>query len=212
MNRAFELVLGTRNAGKISEIRDLFHGWPVRLLPVSEVAGSVEIEETGTTFAENAALKATGQARATGHWVLAEDSGLGVDALDGKPGVYSARFAGDQASDADNNALLMQMMADVPEGRRGAWYSCHDCLSDPQGNVVIACEGRCCGRIVRAPRGDSGFGYDPWFEVAEYHQTFAELGLAVKSVISHRAKALRKFQRQFRAIVETGLGRVGEPQ
>ena len=124
---------------------------------------------------------------------MGEDSGISVEALDGKPGVYSARFAGPGATDQDNNSLLLTKLDGVPEERRTAWYTCSMALSDPEGHVHIRCEGNCYGRILTHQVGDSGFGYDPLFEIAEYHLTFGQLGNAVKSVLSHRARANRIF-------------------
>jgi len=201
MQNLFELILGTGNAKKVVELRDLLRDDPVRLKTLNEFPNAIDVEETGTTFEENAILKATCQARALSAWVLAEDSGLGVDALAGRPGVYSARFAGPGATDQDNNDQLMRELKKVPLERRTAWYTCHACLSDPEGNVLISCQSLCYGRIVAEPRGVAGFGYDPYFEVPEYHLTFAELGLAVKSVISHRARAMRIFLREFRILM-----------
>ncbi len=198
MSELLEIVAGTRNRKKHAEIAVCLRGLQVRLTSLGDYPQSVEVEETADTFAGNAALKATTQARVIQRWVLGEDSGLSVEALDGQPGVWSARFAAPDATDESNNTKLMQLMADVPAGQRRAWYTCHACLANPAGEIVFSCEGRCYGQIVSAPRGSAGFGYDPWFEIPEYGLTFAELGLAVKSLISHRARALRRL----RAFVE----------
>jgi XTP/dITP diphosphohydrolase len=144
------------------------------------------------TFAANAGLKATQQAQHLGAWVLGEDSGLQVDALRGAPGVYSARFSGDGATDASNNRLLLEKLDGVPPAKRMAGYVCHMTLSDPDGNVRAESEAYCRGRIVLEPRGSHGFGYDPLFEVPEYHRTFGELGPIAKAVLSHRARAARR--------------------
>ncbi len=165
----------------------------VELTSLAEIPNSIEVEETGATFEENAVLKAVEQAKHLGKWVLAEDSGISVSALDGAPGVYSARFAGENASDQANNALMLEKLKGVPLEQRTAWYTCHMALSDPLGIVHINCEARCFGRILDEERGTGGFGYDPMFELLEYHQTFGELGDAVKSMLSHRARANRKF-------------------
>lgn len=194
----FEIVAGTRNRKKRGEIADCLRGLPVRLTGLEDHPLSVEVDETADSFAGNAALKASQQARAIGRWVLGEDSGLSVEALAGQPGVWSARFAGPGATDEMNNAKLMELMRNVAVGQRRAWYTCHACLANPSGEVVFSCEGRCYGQIVSEPRGQAGFGYDPYFEIPEYGQTFAELGLAVKSLISHRARALR----QLRSFIE----------
>jgi XTP/dITP diphosphohydrolase len=194
MFEPLEIVAGTRNRKKRAEIADCLRGLPVRLTSLDEYPQSVEVEETADTFAGNAALKASTQAIAIQRWVLGEDSGLNVEALNGQPGVWSARFAGPGATDETNNAKLMELMRAVPPGQRRARYTCHACLANPSGEVVFCCEGRCYGQIVVEPRGVAGFGYDPYFEIPEYGLTFAELGLAVKSLISHRARALRQLR------------------
>jgi len=190
------LVLGTTNAGKVRELVELLAG---RGIACESLAGlpAVEVEETGATFADNAALKATSQARAVGRWVLAEDSGLVVPALGGAPGVHSARFAGPlsgeprEATDARNSALLLERLAGRRGPDRAAHYACHAALSDPAGRIVAVAAGACHGRIAERPRGSGGFGYDPLFIVPEYHRSFGELPAAVKALISHRARALR---------------------
>lgn len=190
----FHLVLGTNNAKKRRELEMLLAPYrSVELTSLAEIPNSIEVEETGATFEENAVLKAVEQAKHLGKWVLAEDSGISVSALDGAPGVYSARFAGENASDQANNALMLEKLKGVPLEQRTAWYTCHMALSDPLGIVHINCEARCFGRILDEERGTGGFGYDPMFELLEYHQTFGELGDAVKSMLSHRARANRKF-------------------
>lgn len=185
------LVLGTTNAGKLHELADLLA--PVGI-PCRSLAGeprAVEVEETGGSFAENAALKAAAQARAIGAWVLAEDSGLVVSALGGAPGIYSARFSGAGATDASNNALLLERLAVHRGAARAAHYACHAALADPTGTIVATSSGTCGGLIATAPSGTGGFGYDPLFVVPEYHRTFGDLPAVVKAVISHRARALR---------------------
>ena len=185
------LVLGTRNRKKLAELVQLLEPHGFELKTLDDFPNAVEVDETGETFAANAALKATVQARHLNQWVLGEDSGLAVDALKGAPGVYSARFSGPSATDEANNRLLLEKLAAVPLERRSAYYVCHATLSDPQGNVRADSEGRCHGRIRLEPSGAGGFGYDPLFELVEYHQTFGELSPAVKGVLSHRARALR---------------------
>jgi len=183
------LVLGTTNAGKVRELSLLLRPHGIGVLSLRE-SGGVAVEETGATFADNAALKASAQARALACWVLAEDSGLCVDALGGAPGVRSARFSATGADEA-NNDLLLERLAGVPAPRRGAHYACHAALADPSGSIVAVSEGTCHGRIAATRSGRGGFGYDPLFIVPEYHRTFGELDAAVKSVISHRARAMR---------------------
>ena len=185
------LVLGTRNAGKLRELSALLEPLGIRCECLEGHATAVEVEETGTTFAENAALKASEQARALGLPVLAEDSGLVVDALGGRPGVYSARFAGPEANDEANNTLLLQELAGVPDAKRSAHYACHMALAAADGQIVATSSGECHGRIAHERTGQGGFGYDPLFIVLEYHRSFGEIAGVVKSMISHRARALR---------------------
>ena len=189
----FDLVLGSGNAKKLVELRLLLPQDSIRLTSLAEIADSIDVEETGQTFAENAALKATEQAKHLGRWVLAEDSGLTVDALGGKPGVYSARYAGNHGDDEANNDKLLSELKDVPPERRWARFNCYLCLSDPHGVVRLEEHATCRGRIATERSGGGGFGYDPLFVIAEYHKTFGELDLAVKRAISHRSRALRAF-------------------
>lgn len=189
----FDLVLGTGNAKKLVELRLLLPDDLIRLTPLSEIPESIDVDETGTTFAENAALKATEQAKHLGRWVLAEDSGLSVDALDGAPGIYSARYAGTHGDNEANNDKLLAELKDVPEDRRWGKFNCYLCLSDPEGNVRLQDHATCRGRIAKQRSGTAGFGYDPLFVIAEYHKTFAELDLEVKRALSHRSRALRTF-------------------
>ncbi|MEI6239283.1 MAG: RdgB/HAM1 family non-canonical purine NTP pyrophosphatase [Planctomycetia bacterium] len=185
------LVLGTTNAGKLRELADLLAPLGIHCRSLADEPRAVEVEETGTSFAENAALKAAAQARAIGAWVLAEDSGLVVDALGGAPGIFSARFSGAAATDATNNALLVERLARHRGAGRSAHYACHAALADPGGEIVATSSGTCGGIIAEQASGAGGFGYDPLFIVPEYHQTFGELSAAVKAVISHRGRALR---------------------
>ena len=191
------LVLGTTNAGKVRELVALLAPFGIGCESLAGLPAAVEVDETGDTFAANAALKATAQALALGRWVLAEDSGLVVPALGGAPGVYSARFAGAvageprEATDGRNNALLLERLAGRPGPARAAHYACHAALADPDGRIVAVAAGTCGGLIGATPAGAGGFGYDPRFIVPEYHRTFGELAPAVKGVISHRGRALR---------------------
>jgi XTP/dITP diphosphohydrolase len=191
------LVLGTTNAGKVRELVALLSPFGIGCESLAGLPAAVEVEETGETFAANAALKATAQARSLGRWVLAEDSGLVVPTLGGAPGVHSARFSGAVTgeprglTDARNNALLLERLAGRRAGERAAWYACHAALADPAGQIVAVAAGTCGGLIGEEPAGAGGFGYDPLFIVPEYHRTFGELAPAVKSLISHRGRALR---------------------
>jgi XTP/dITP diphosphohydrolase len=185
------LVLGTNNLKKRGELADLLLPLGFDLRSLADYSSAIEVEETGSTFAENAALKATQQAKNLGAWVLGEDSGLVVDWLGSAPGVLSARFSGPGATDESNNRLLLEKLAEVPLEKRTAHYVCHATLSDPQGQIQAESEASCNGRIRSQPAGSGGFGYDPLFEIVEYHRTFGELGPAVKAALSHRARAVR---------------------
>ncbi len=189
-----KLMLATTNAGKIAEFRFLLGQWErwrdVELLtPKGWPAPLPSVDETGATFAENARLKAAALSAATGLPALADDSGLCVDALGGEPGLHSARWAGEGATDADRNAGLLSRLSGISAERRTAYYVCVVSLAWPDGESVEA-EGTCEGRILDRPQGTSGFGYDPLFFVPEFGRTVAELTAGEKSQISHRARAL----------------------
>lgn len=195
------LVLGTHNAKKLAEMRELLSAFSLRVESLSELPDAIEVAETGTTFVENARLKAVEQAQRLGRWVLAEDSGLSVVALDGAPGVYSARYAGEASDDAANNAKLLAELDGVDDARRGAFYTCQLCLSDPRGQVRFEASGTCHGRIAHELRGSHGFGYDPLFVIPEYHRTFGELGPLTKRALSHRARAMAQFRKALPALI-----------
>ena len=184
------LVIGSRNTKKLVELQDLLGDLHVEVVNLSGWADVHDVDETGQSFEENARLKATAYAKATGEWVLAEDSGLVVPALKGRPGVYSARYAGTHGDDAANNRKLLAELAPLPDDRRAAYYVCVAALAAPDGAITAIAEGRCHGIIAKEPRGAGGFGYDPLFTVLEYHQTFGELSLRVKQALSHRARAV----------------------
>lgn len=190
------LVLGTHNAKKKREMALLLaaEGWELRSL--ADYPQAMEVEETGTTFAENARLKASVQAHHLGAWVIGEDSGLEVEALDGRPGIFSARYSDPGATDERNNDKLLEDLAGLPLEKRSARYVCHIALSDAEGNILAEVERDCRGRILFERSGHHGFGYDPLFEIVEYHQTFGQLSDAVKSCLSHRARAMRAFVRE----------------
>jgi XTP/dITP diphosphohydrolase len=202
-----QLVLGTRNRKKGIELAELLAPWGLEVITLAGVPDAIEIEETGDTFAENAVLKACQQAKHLQRWVLGEDSGLAVDALQGAPGVYSARYSGPNATDDSNNRLLLENLKGVPLEKRTAHYVCHATLADPQGQIQAEGEDVCSGRIRTEPAGSGGFGYDPLFEIVEYHRTFGELGPAVKAALSHRARAIRRLLPTMRRLVETGMRR-----
>lgn len=198
----FELVLGTGNRKKAIEIQAMIPADRIRLTTLADWPDAIEVVEDGSSFAENARLKSTQQAKHLGQWVLGEDSGLSVDALDGAPGIYSARFSGDDATDEKNNDLLLERLDGVPLERRTAHYNCYLSLSDPDGNERLTANGKCCGRIIQQRHGAHGFGYDPMFEVPEYHLTFGQLGPSVKKALSHRARALRQFIPELRSLID----------
>ena len=187
MSTAPLLVLGSANRKKAVELANLFAPIGVRLETLADYEEALDVVEDGDTFAENSAKKAVQQATHLDRWVLAEDSGLAVDALDGAPGVYSARFSGPRATDESNTRLLLEKLESIPPDRRTAHYVCQMTLCDRSGAIRAESEGCCAGRIVLQPRGSNGFGYDPVFEVIEYHRTFGELSAAVKACLSHRA-------------------------
>lgn len=195
------LVIGTRNRKKGAELAELLGQWDIQAVTLSDMPDAIDVEESGDSFAANAALKATQQANHLGRWVLADDSGLEVDALAGAPGVYSARFAGANATDDANNRRLLEKLADTPLEKRTARYVCHVTLADPTGAVRAESHEVCLGRIRREPAGSNGFGYDPLFEIIEYHRTFGELGPHVKRALSHRARALRAILPKLVAVV-----------
>lgn len=187
-----QIVLASGNAGKVKEIAQLLHNLHVEVLPQSQFSVP-EVEETGLTFVENAILKARNAAKQTGLPALADDSGLEVDALKGAPGIYSARFAGADATDTDNNAKLLELLADVPEQQRTARFQCllvhmrHELDPTP-----LICQGTWEGRILYEAKGENGFGYDPLFWVPSEGCASAELAADRKNSLSHRGQALRK--------------------
>lgn len=185
------LVIATKNKGKIKEFKEILQGLPFEVLSLVDFPQCPEIIETGTTFQENAMIKAEALRDYTAHTVLADDSGLEVDYLEGKPGVYSARFAGEGASDEENNQKLLGLLKDVPWEQRGAQFTCVIAISRPHKETVVV-QGSCRGIITREPRGNLGFGYDPLFLVPEYEKTFSQLGPEIKNNISHRGNAMKE--------------------
>ncbi len=183
------LVLGTSNRKKGQEMAQLLAPLGIELRTLADFPQAIDVVEDGHTFADNAAKKAVEQAQHLDHWVLAEDSGLMVDALDGEPGIYSARFSGPEADDESNNRLLLERLGEIPLEKRTARYVCHMTLCDPAGQVRAESEASCRGRIIFEHQGTHGFGYDPLFEIVEYHRTFGQLDPIVKSQLSHRARA-----------------------
>lgn len=184
------IVLATRNKGKVAELEALLGGLGISVHGLDAYPEIGEIPETGATFEENAAIKARAVAKATGLVALADDSGLEVDALDGAPGVYSARYSGENATDAGNNAKLLEALKDVPEERRGCRFVSVIMAAAPNGAGAQA-RGEWPGRVLSAPRGAGGFGYDPLFLDPEAGQTAAEMAPQDKNARSHRGRALR---------------------
>ena len=199
------LLLATRNSGKLRELRSLLGGEAIELVALDECPEIGEIEETGRTFEENAALKAAAAARASRCFALGEDSGLEVDALGGAPGVYSARFAGRHGDDEANNRKLIRDLRG--KENRVARYVCAMVLADPSGEVIATTRGVCEGRIRDEPKGHNGFGYDPYFVPDAARVTMAELEPQMKDAISHRGQALRAMV----GLLHLHLGRAEEP-
>lgn len=195
-----QLILATGNLHKVGEFAGLLAGMGWEVASAEAGGGMPHVEETGQTFAANAELKAQAlRARAPKEsWVLADDSGLEVDALGGRPGVFSARYAGSDASDAENVAKLLGELSGLPDAARTARFRCVLCLVAPDGAVRFY-EGACEGRIADQPEGASGFGYDPVFVPQGHHSSFAVLGEAIKSELSHRAKAVTALRRALSA-------------
>ena len=187
-----KILIATTNQGKVQEIRNLVKGLPALFLSLSEVPDIPEVLEDGTTFEENALKKAREMAYSTGIVTLADDSGLCVDALDGRPGVHSARYAGEDASDEEKYLRVLEEMQDVPDSERSARFVCAVALVAPDGEEKLF-RGVCEGRITREPRGSSGFGYDPIFYFEEAGCTFAQMDQESKNRVSHRGRALREF-------------------
>ncbi|MAQ91806.1 MAG: non-canonical purine NTP pyrophosphatase, RdgB/HAM1 family [Rhodopirellula sp.] len=198
------LVLGTHNQKKRQELEQLLAPLGLSLLTLSDVEDAIEVEETGTTFSENAALKASQQAQNLGMWVMGEDSGISVVALNNEPGVYSARYSAPGATDQRNNEKVLAELGNTPLEKRTAFYTCHMAISDPTGQIRATAEDYCYGRIRFEPSGENGFGYDPLFEIPEYHRTFGELGPSIKKVLSHRSRAIRKITAQICELMATG--------
>lgn len=189
-----ELLVATGNKGKMNEIRQILADFVDRLYCLADFSGIPEVEEDGSTFEENAVKKALSAARATGMPAMADDSGLVVNVLGDRPGVRSARYAGLDASDADNNRKLLDDLAGLPECERTAFFYCAIALCFPGGDCITFC-GRVDGVVLDSPRGAGGFGYDPLFLVPEYGKTFAELDSTLKNRISHRGRALEELRK-----------------
>lgn len=188
-----EIVVATNNPHKFDEISAILNGLPVRLIPLSDYPNAPELKEEGATYAENAVHKALTVARFTGKWALGDDTGLEVDALDGQPGLYSARFAGDGATFLDNKRKLLRLMESVSTPNRTATFRTVLALVGPSGKSQVV-EGILRGRIAKEESGGGGFGYDTLFYLPELGKTYAELTAEEKNRISHRARAVHKIR------------------
>lgn len=192
-----KLLLATTNTKKLKEIGEILADFSVQCLNLRDFPDLRPVEETGGTFEENAKIKALGYAGQTGVLTLGEDSGICCDALDGAPGVYSARFSGEFHSDEANNAKLLEMMQNVPDGKRTAYYESAIALAEP-AKLIGVVRGQVHGVITRDLRGVGGFGYDPLFFYPSYQKTFGEVSAEMKHRVSHRGQALAKFRELFR--------------
>lgn len=185
------LVVATKNKGKILEIKKVLENMPYDVVAMSDIGINIDVDEDGTTFEENALKKANEICRSSKTIVMADDSGIEVDFLNGAPGIYSARFGGPEATDEDRNEKLLDMLKDVPFEQRTARFVCAIAVSFPDGRSFVVRD-ICEGFIGFECKGSNGFGYDPLFYVKQYERTMAELEMDIKNKISHRAKALAK--------------------
>jgi XTP/dITP diphosphohydrolase len=200
-----EILVGSGNPGKLAELRDMLGG-DIEWVGLADFPGIGEIAEDGKSFAENAQKKALGYAKATGLWTIADDSGLVVDALDGEPGVRSARFSGEKEKnrrllDDKNMAKVLNLLEGVPREKRTARFVCHLCLASPE-EVLIEAEGKLEGIINEREVGENGFGYDPIFFVPDLNKTVAQLSREEKNAISHRGSAIRKLKPLLEELLE----------
>lgn len=195
MNRKkIAMIAATGNPNKLREMKTILSEFGIDVVSEKEAGlGQLEVEETGSTFEENSYIKAEAVMKASGKSAIADDSGLAVDALDGAPGIYSARFSGEGATDEKNNRKLLSLMADVPNEKRTACFVSVITVCFTDGSVLTA-RGECPGRVLREPAGKGGFGYDPLFVPDGYDKTFAELDSEVKNKMSHRARALARLR------------------
>ena len=198
MSEHTELLVATNNKGKVGELSQLLSDFPLRLRLLGEFPHVEEAEETGETFAENATIKALHYSAHAGLLTLSDDSGLSVDALGGAPGVYSARYAGREATYAERMSRLIGELDATGDPDRRARFVCVIAVADPSAGTLHTFEGACEGRIARAPRGTGGFGYDPLFIPDGHERTFGELPQEVKHTLSHRARALQQAVRHLR--------------
>lgn len=199
--KRFQLLIATKNKGKIVELKNPLADLPLELKSLSDFPFVREVEETGKTFAENAVLKARGYARQTKLRALADDSGLEVAALNGAPGVFSARYAGEKADDRENVEKLLREISETGSPNRAARFICAMAIADDAGEIEFTAEGFCDGTIIYEPRGENGFGYDPIFVPDGFAETFAELPASVKREISHRGRAAAKIIQYLRDFI-----------
>ncbi|MFH1799925.1 MAG: RdgB/HAM1 family non-canonical purine NTP pyrophosphatase [Candidatus Omnitrophota bacterium] len=192
-SKTTKLLLATTNAKKFKELQEILADLPVQCLSLCDFPEVKGVEEIGRTFEENAKIKALGYSEQTGVLTLGEDSGICCDALDGAPGVFSARFCGKSQSGDANNAKLLEMMNGVPDEKRTAYYESSIALAEP-GKLIGVVKGQVHGLITRDLRGEGGFGYDPLFLFPPYQKTFAEVPIEMKHRVSHRGQALKKFR------------------
>lgn len=188
-----KILIGTTNEGKVNDFKQLLENEQIQVLSLRDLDNAIDVEETGTTFAENAILKAETLSRYYNQIVIADDSGLEIEALNGKPGVYSARYAGEHKSDEDNINKVLSEMEGIPFHNRKAAFVCVLALAVP-GQETKIFEGKCEGYITEKPKGNNGFGYDPIFYVPEKEKTMAELSLEEKNELSHRRRAIDKLK------------------
>jgi XTP/dITP diphosphohydrolase len=199
-----KLLIATNNAGKVAELRAMLEDIPLEIVGLDIFADLSEVEETGNTFDQNARLKAVGYARQTGLTALADDSGIEVDALDGRPGVLSARYGGIDTPFAEKISLLLDELAQTGDKERRARFVCSIAIAAPSGEILFSANGICSGRISQNPSGNNGFGYDPVFIPDGHEMTFGELSGDVKHKISHRGKAFLQiipFLRDFSGVL-----------
>ncbi len=201
MGSGLELLVATKNKKKLEEIKEILKGLKLKIISLDDFQETPRIIENGKTFQENAVKKAVKIARFTKQLTMGEDSGLCVDALGGKPGVYSARFSGRDKSDEKNNLKLLEVLAGLPASKRKAYYCCAVALADENGLIGVV-EGKCNGLIGFEQKGAFGFGYDPLFVIPKYAKTFAQLGAAVKHKISHRYHALKEARKILKKYIE----------
>lgn len=197
-----KILVATNNAGKIKELNEFLADLPIELFGLKHFENTFEPAETGATFADNAILKANSYALQTGFRALSDDSGLEVEALNGAPGVFSARYAGENATDAERIFKLLDELAATDNKSRRARFVCAMAIADETGEIKFLAEGTCEGKIALKPRGANGFGYDPIFVPDGYEQTFGELSSAIKGKISHRAQAIGKIMRFLRSFTQ----------